>query len=197
MSDQALSAISCSRGSKKNVDHGDAGKPGVKTPKWTCTEQVLFDVRNEWPQCAPVFNKVQDQSFCGSCWAVATASVFSDRYCVDQIKKRAQNRGDPYYNPTSAGAQFSAVELLSCTPNTAGYGFFYRIILMGFKIDFPLKLIYGKKYWFFLAWMISNGKIYTEFDMSDLRIRMVYFGNDVLWIKPRLSLESLKVRFFY
>ncbi|KAK7605423.1 hypothetical protein V9T40_007281 [Parthenolecanium corni] len=27
-------------------------------------------------------NTIRDQSNCGSCWAVATASVFSDRYCI-------------------------------------------------------------------------------------------------------------------
>jgi len=41
-----------------------------------------FDARLAWPQCANVIGNIRDQSQCGSCWAVAAASTFSDRACI-------------------------------------------------------------------------------------------------------------------
>ncbi|KAI6187047.1 Cathepsin B-like proteinase [Aphelenchoides besseyi] len=50
-----------------------------------------FDVRDKWPQCSSVFNRVAGRevgnknsvhSVCGSCYAVATTSVISDRRCI-------------------------------------------------------------------------------------------------------------------
>lgn len=40
-----------------------------------------FDARVQWPHC-PSIRHVRDQGNCGSCWAVATASAFSDRLCI-------------------------------------------------------------------------------------------------------------------
>jgi cathepsin B len=41
-----------------------------------------FDARSQWPACQPTIGNIRDQSECGSCWAVAAASVFSDRKCI-------------------------------------------------------------------------------------------------------------------
>jgi cathepsin B len=41
-----------------------------------------FNASTKWPSCKSVFETIQDQSNCGSCWAVSTASVISDRRCI-------------------------------------------------------------------------------------------------------------------
>jgi len=41
-----------------------------------------FDSRTQWPNCADVIGTIPDQSACGSCWAVSSASVMSDRVCI-------------------------------------------------------------------------------------------------------------------
>uniref|UniRef100_A0A5S6Q4R2 Pept_C1 domain-containing protein n=1 Tax=Trichuris muris TaxID=70415 RepID=A0A5S6Q4R2_TRIMR len=40
-----------------------------------------FDARSRWPECKYI-GFVKDQSNCGSCWAVSSASVMSDRACI-------------------------------------------------------------------------------------------------------------------
>jgi cathepsin B len=41
-----------------------------------------FTASDKWPQCSSLINEVQDQSFCGSCWAVATTTAVQDRICI-------------------------------------------------------------------------------------------------------------------
>ncbi|CAH1102449.1 unnamed protein product [Psylliodes chrysocephalus] len=41
-----------------------------------------FDARTNWPKCSKVIGEIADQSDCGSCWAVSTASAISDRRCI-------------------------------------------------------------------------------------------------------------------
>jgi hypothetical protein len=41
-----------------------------------------FDARKEWSECSDVIDIIQDQSACGSCWAVSSASVMQDRICI-------------------------------------------------------------------------------------------------------------------
>ncbi|VVC34016.1 Cysteine peptidase, cysteine active site,Peptidase C1A, papain C-terminal,Cysteine peptidase [Cinara cedri] len=40
-----------------------------------------YDVTLNWPMCESVIS-IRDQSHCGSCWALATASSFGDRLCI-------------------------------------------------------------------------------------------------------------------
>jgi len=46
-----------------------------------------FDSRTKWPECADVIGTIADQSACGSCWAVSSASVMSDRVCIGSNAK--------------------------------------------------------------------------------------------------------------
>lgn len=50
------------------------------------TEQLprSFDARNEWPG---LVSDTQDQGWCGSSWAVSTASVSSDRFAIQSKSK--------------------------------------------------------------------------------------------------------------
>nr|WAM46959.1 cathepsin B [Colaphellus bowringi] len=41
----------------------------------------FFDARENWPKCDSI-KLIRDQSGCGSCWAVSTTSVMSDRICI-------------------------------------------------------------------------------------------------------------------
>ncbi|XP_035795350.1 cathepsin B-like [Anopheles albimanus] len=40
-----------------------------------------FDSRDHWPNCDSL-REIRNQGTCGSCWAVAAASVMSDRVCI-------------------------------------------------------------------------------------------------------------------
>ena len=61
-----------------------------------------FDSRKSWPHCTTI-PVIQDQSSCGSCWAVATASVISDRMCT--------------YKNLRKNIQISAANLMNCCKN--------------------------------------------------------------------------------
>jgi len=41
-----------------------------------------FDARENWKECYDVINTITDQDACGSCWAMSTAGVLSDRACI-------------------------------------------------------------------------------------------------------------------
>ena len=62
---------------------------------------TYFDAREAWPKCSSI-GEIRDQSQCGSCWAVSSASVMSDRACI-------QSGGDKQY-------RVSAEDLMTCCP---------------------------------------------------------------------------------
>ncbi|KAI6185255.1 Secreted C13 protease-like protein [Aphelenchoides besseyi] len=65
----------------------------VRLPRW-------FDARHGWSYCRDQIDKIQDQSLCGSCWAVSSASSLQDRFCI-------WSRG-------SIQPDLSAIDLVSC-----------------------------------------------------------------------------------
>ncbi|CAK5079719.1 unnamed protein product [Meloidogyne enterolobii] len=71
--------------------------------------ETEFDVRDKWPKCSSFINHVENQGICGSSWAIAVASVFTDRHCIESDKKGL-------ITPHNASNIFSAYELLSCAP---------------------------------------------------------------------------------
>lgn len=56
--------------------HGkmDANSAAVGIPS-------TFDARKQWPKCNSI-GLIRNQGRCGSCWAVAAATVMTDRFCV-------------------------------------------------------------------------------------------------------------------
>jgi len=65
-----------------------------------------FDARSRWPNC-PSIGEVRDQGSCGSCWAISSSSVMTDRACIE-------SNGEYTY-------PLSAQNLLSCCTN-CGHG---------------------------------------------------------------------------
>ncbi|KAL3114950.1 hypothetical protein niasHT_011386 [Heterodera trifolii] len=64
-------------------------KPSNSAPEFgdVVCEDYRFDIRTKWPQCSEIINEVQDQSKCHCCYAVAAASVLSDRFCIAMAKR--------------------------------------------------------------------------------------------------------------
>jgi len=50
-----------------------------------------FDAREKWSNCSSI-QEIRDQSQCGSCWAVSSASVMSDRICIHSENQSNQKR---------------------------------------------------------------------------------------------------------
>ncbi|KAK7584068.1 hypothetical protein V9T40_005031 [Parthenolecanium corni] len=46
------------------------------------TMPAEFDSCQAWPECQELISMIHDTGLCGSDWAVATASAFSDRLCI-------------------------------------------------------------------------------------------------------------------
>uniref|UniRef100_A0A915NMS3 Peptidase C1A papain C-terminal domain-containing protein n=1 Tax=Meloidogyne floridensis TaxID=298350 RepID=A0A915NMS3_9BILA len=95
-------------------------KKQVSTPEKTNLRRkrsipASFDVRTGFASCAGIVGMIQDQSSCGDCWAVSTASALTDRYCISQVKK-----GNSAPLKTNPSVYFSALELMSCTPGMSG-----------------------------------------------------------------------------
>ncbi|RCN47340.1 cathepsin B family protein [Ancylostoma caninum] len=66
-----------------------------------------FDARQQWPKCKSIAI-VRDQSACGSCWAVSSASAMSDELCV-------QSGG-------AINVVISDTDILSCCGEACGEG---------------------------------------------------------------------------
>nr|CAD2171367.1 unnamed protein product [Meloidogyne enterolobii] len=101
------------RNESKEENKGE-GKHIRRKRQTSCTDNVGFDARNTFQCCAGIIGAIQDQSSCGSCWAVAVSSAFTDRYCISRMKA-----GNPpaFNDPT---ARFSAADMLSCATYTSG-----------------------------------------------------------------------------
>ncbi|KAL3086615.1 hypothetical protein niasHT_037741 [Heterodera trifolii] len=86
-------------------------KPSNSAPEFgdVVCEDYRFDIRTKWPQCSEIINEVQDQSKCHCCYAVAAASVLSDRFCIAMAK-----RGWPVTPARLSTSFFSAGDLMQC-----------------------------------------------------------------------------------
>ncbi|KAL7071672.1 hypothetical protein ACQ4LE_009395 [Meloidogyne hapla] len=101
---------------QSNASEAEPPKYDTK-PGCECTSRVDFDVRTRWPGCSPIISKIQNQGQCGSCWAVSTASAYTDRHCIVRAKKGQNSPAN------DANYQFSAVDVLSCSMTGDGcYG---------------------------------------------------------------------------
>uniref|UniRef100_A0A915M2W6 Peptidase C1A papain C-terminal domain-containing protein n=1 Tax=Meloidogyne javanica TaxID=6303 RepID=A0A915M2W6_MELJA len=74
----------------------------------SCTFKNVFSARVNWPGCAPIINRITDQGQCGSCWAVATSTVFTDRLCIQRAK-------NGWTTPNTASYIYSALDTLGCS----------------------------------------------------------------------------------
>ncbi|KAL7077052.1 hypothetical protein ACQ4LE_004036 [Meloidogyne hapla] len=79
----------------------------VDLTKAACRYITDFDSRNQWPRCKDIINRVVHQGGCDACWAVSTASAYTDRYCIERAKKGLST-------PNNASYQFSALDILTC-----------------------------------------------------------------------------------
>ncbi|VEN49287.1 unnamed protein product, partial [Callosobruchus maculatus] len=61
-----------------------------------------FDARKKWSKCGSI-REIRDQSGCGSCWAVSSASVMSDRVCIHSDQRNQ--------------LRISAADILECCPS--------------------------------------------------------------------------------
>jgi len=62
-----------------------------------------FDSRNQWPGCLP---NIRDQGHCGAHWAINTAAVLSERFCVATA--------------TKTNVPLSIQNMISCDDDNAG-----------------------------------------------------------------------------
>jgi len=46
-----------------------------------------FDARQNWADCADTIGAITNQDVCGSCWAMSSAAVLADRFCIAQKPK--------------------------------------------------------------------------------------------------------------
>ncbi|VDM77929.1 unnamed protein product [Strongylus vulgaris] len=85
--------------------------PASQKPESANEKEIpeTFDARTKWEGCWSL-EEVRDQSNCGSCWAVATASAASDRLCI--VRKWYKKQNDDFDNPYQD--EVSAADIMSC-----------------------------------------------------------------------------------
>ncbi|KAF7634006.1 Pept_C1 domain-containing protein [Meloidogyne graminicola] len=88
-------------------DGSDDDNEYKRDKRQACTYKTDFDVRTKWPKCVSFINNVVNQGQCGSCWAVSSASAFSDCYCIERAKKGLNT-------PLTPSNTFSALDVLTC-----------------------------------------------------------------------------------
>jgi cathepsin B len=65
-----------------------SNQPLPTPPETVAALPLEFDARRQWgAQCRSVYD-IRDQAGCGSCWAVATAEVATDRTCIGSAGAR-------------------------------------------------------------------------------------------------------------
>jgi len=91
-----------------------------------------FDARDQWKQCADNMGFIRDQSVCGSCWAVSSAEVVTDRTCI------GSNGTDKRY--------VSDEDILSCCGISCGFGCNGGFPLQAFKYWTTKGIVTGGPY---------------------------------------------------
>ncbi|CAD5207346.1 unnamed protein product [Bursaphelenchus okinawaensis] len=82
-----------------SIDLSNFGQPLTSRAHIKLPEH--FDAREKWPECKSI-RTITDQSSCGNCWAVSSASAISDRICIGSHGKKQ--------------VIISAQDLTSCCP---------------------------------------------------------------------------------
>jgi hypothetical protein len=67
-----------------------------------------FDAAKNWPKCKTI-NHVRDQGECGSCWAISSAEVMSDRWCIGTDGKE-----DPMISAQDITSCFNSLGCQGC-----------------------------------------------------------------------------------
>jgi hypothetical protein len=88
-------------------DTSDSEEVEVGAPRPTDKIPTFFDAREKWHKCAPYIGLIRDQSGCKSCWAVAAASVITDRLCISKTGAGQTIHPPPF--------QVSETDILSCS----------------------------------------------------------------------------------
>jgi len=108
--------------------------PEEAPKKWFVDKKALpdtFDSRENWPVCSKQIGFIRDQASCGSCWAVSSAEVMTDRTCIKSNGTLA-----PY---------ISDEDILSCCI-TCGFGCSGGYPLQAFKFWTMTGVVTGGPY---------------------------------------------------
>nr|XP_018901106.1 PREDICTED: cathepsin B-like isoform X2 [Bemisia tabaci] len=73
----------------KNLHETDKLPLKTYDPAWPSDKEIpkMFDARKKWSKICPQISEIQDQGYCGSCWAVSSMSAASDRLCISSKGK--------------------------------------------------------------------------------------------------------------